>query len=212
MVIAEELQAGTSVRSIATLLNRAPSTISREVRRDPDSLAAHRPFSAEQLARERRRRHHRLKVQADAQHGSWVTVRLAEHWSPSRIARALPATLPGQQERHLAHETIYRAVHRHQLPPLARGQRSCRRTGRTCRKAHRHPSRRRPRFGLPVRMISERPAQGLERLEPGRWEGDLIAGPGHRSNIATLVERATRLTVLVPVLGSRHADVAHRGW
>src|SRR3712207_8871776 len=38
-----------------------------------------------------------------------------------------------------------------------------------------------------------------------------IAGPGHRSNIATLVERATRFTVLVPVPGSRHAELVHRG-
>lgn len=170
LVIADELHAGRSLRSIATLLGRAPSTIAREVRRNRGGLAAYRPFTAEQLARERRRRHHRLKVQADPQLGSWVTARLAEYWSPSQIARALPATSPRQRERHLAHETIYRAVYRHQLPPLARGPRSCLRTGRTYRKAHRHPSRRRARFGLPVRMISDRPAHVVERLEPGHWE------------------------------------------
>ncbi|GEO97450.1 IS30 family transposase [Kocuria turfanensis] len=211
LMIADELRAGTSLRGIAALLGRAPSTISREVRRNHGGLTAYRPFTAEQLARHRRRRHHRLKVEADAQLGGWVAARLAEYWSPSQIARALPATFPGQPARHLAHETIYRAVYRHQLPPLARGQRSCLRTGRTYRKAHRHPSRRRARFGLPVRMISDRPAHVLERLEPGHWEGDLIAGPGHRSNIATLVERTTRFTILVPVPGSRHAELVHRG-
>jgi len=211
LVIADELCTGTSLRGIATQLGRAPSTISREVRRNRGGLATYRPFTAEQLARQRRRRHHRLKVVADTESGSWVTARLAEYWSPAQIARALPAVFPGQRNRHLVHETIHRAVHRHQLPTLARTSRSCLRTGRTCCKAHRHPSRCRARFPLSVRMISDRPAHVLERLEPGHWEGDLIAGPGHRSNIATLVERTTRFTVLVPVPASRHAERLHHG-
>ena len=136
LVIADEFRAGASLRAIAALLGRVPSTISREVRRNRGGLTAYRPFTAEQLARQRRRRHHRLKIEADPQLGSWVAARLAEYWSPSQIARALPATFPGQQDRHLAHQTIYRAVYRHRLPPLARGPRSCLRTGRTYRKAH----------------------------------------------------------------------------
>ncbi|MFE7630123.1 helix-turn-helix domain-containing protein [Kocuria sp. NPDC057446] len=167
LVIADEFRAGASLRTIAALLGRPPSTISREVRRNRGGLSAYRPFTAEQLAPQRRRRHPRLKIEADPQLGSWVAARLAEYWSPSEIARALPATFPGQRERHLAHETNYRAVYRHQLPPLARGQRSCLRTGRTYRKAHRHPSRRRARFGLPVRMISAHPPTCWSDSSPG---------------------------------------------
>lgn len=182
-MIADELRAGTSLRGIAALLGRAPSTISREVRRNRGGLTAYRPFTAEHLARHRRRRHHRLKVETDAQLGGWVAARLAEYWSPSQIARALPATFPGQPARHLAHETIYRAVYRHQLPTLARGQRSCLRTGRTYRKAHRHPSRRRARFGLPLQMISDRPAHVLERLEPGHWESQCCCQPASSAEV-----------------------------
>ncbi|MFC4905545.1 helix-turn-helix domain-containing protein [Kocuria oceani] len=162
LVIAEVFRAGASLRTIAALLGRAPSTSSREVHRNRGGLTAYRPFTAEQLGRQR---HHRLKIEADPQLGSWVAARLAEYWSPSQIARALPTVFSDQRERHVAHETIYRAVYRHQLSPLARGQRSCLRTGRTYRMAHRHPSRRpvtpmppgqRTRQGVVFVMLSAR--------------------------------------------------------
>ena len=169
LVIADELRTVTSVWDIATLLGRSPSTTSREIRRNRWGLAAYRPFTAEQLALQRRLRlQHRLKIEADAEFGTWVTARLTEYCGPSQIARALPAVFPGKGDRHLAHETIYRAVYWHQLPSLTRhGLRSYLRTGRIYRKAHRPPSRRRIRFGLPVRMISDRPVHVLERVELG---------------------------------------------
>jgi IS30 family transposase len=57
-----------------------------------------------------------------------------------------------------------------------------------------------------MRSIHERPAVVGSRRQGGHWEGDLIAGAGQRSAIATLVERKTRFTVLVRLPGDHSAQ------
>jgi len=202
--IADLRGAGAGVRVIARQLGRSPSTVSRELRRncEPGS-EQYRPFAAQRLAARRRFRPGRGKLNADPALRQFVSGRLEKCWSPEQISRALRSEFPGDPGRHLVHETIYQAVYRPELGGLCRGQ-PVLRTGRRRRKPHRRGDARRAGSLTGMTMISQRPAAAADRSEAGHWEGDLITGALNRSAIATLVDRASRFTILVHLPGRRH--------
>ncbi len=73
---------------------------------------------------------------------------------------------------------------------------ACLRTGRALRKP-RERARNRPQGHVTADVVlSERPPEVEDRAVPGHWEGDLIIGL-HRSAIGTVVERASRYTLLI---------------
>lgn len=81
--IADRASRGHGPTAIGKLLGRAPSTISRELRRNRHSSGQYRPFHAHALAATRRRRSHPLKLRADPVLRSFVVERLRERWSPA---------------------------------------------------------------------------------------------------------------------------------
>ena len=195
------LRNGESLASISRALGRAPSTISREVGANGgrDRYSA---WGAHQPARHEARRPKECKLGSGRLHEE-VAHRLQELWSPDEIARRLPLEYPDDLEMRVSHETIYQSLFVQGRGELRRELARCLRSGRTIRKKRGTPDGRGRIPGLV--MLSERPAEADDRAVPGHWEGDLTLGENGRSAVGTLVERSTRLVLLLHLEGGRAA-------
>jgi transposase, IS30 family len=187
--IADLRAAGLTVRGIAVLLGRAPSTISREIARNSDPDGRYRPHHAEHAARLRACKPHKRRIAGDGALAEAVSGLLAKRWSPEQVAHELRVLFAGEPLRWLCKESIYQAIY----DPAVELTRPARRRRRRRRLLG---LQRRGRLTA-MRMIDERPAEVEDRLQAGHWEGDLIMGAGNRSAIGTLVERTSRFLVLL---------------
>ena len=211
--IADLRHAGWSIRQIADRLGRAPSTISRELRRNTTGSRGYRPFEAHRHATARRARRHRRRIETNLELRQLIHELLLQRWSPQQISRQLRLRFPDESAMWLCHESIYQAVYQPGsalLRPskLAPHRRSPLRTGRDHRRAHQRVERRRPRFEQPMLTIHQRPFPPEDRSEAGHWEGDLIVGKNQHSANGTLVERMTRVVRLLH-LPQRDGDTLH---
>jgi IS30 family transposase len=210
--IADLHHGGMSIRQIAVGLGRAPSTISRQLRRNAAS-SEYRPCEAHRRATARRARLHPRRLEACAELGQLVGELLAQRWSPQQISRHLQLKFPGQPGMQLCCESIYQAVYQPGsllLRPSPPGphRRSPLRTGRDHRRAHQHKTQRRPRFEQPMLTIRQWPFPPEDRSEAGHGQGDLIIGKDQGPAIGTLVERQTRMARLL-YLRQRDGDTLH---
>ena len=196
--IADRLREQATIRAIAGELGRAPSTISREVRRNAHPrTGVYRPHAAQARADARRPRPKVSKLAAHPWLRQVVQDGLDARWSPEQIVRRLRRDFPDQPGTHVCHETIYQALYVQGRGELRRELTRALRTGRAMRRPRRQAQQRQPRMATPMVLISDRPAEAEDRAVPGHWEGDLIMGKDNRSAIGTLVERATRYVLLV---------------
>jgi IS30 family transposase len=173
---------GYGVRGIARALERAPSTISREVRRNARKDGGYRPGPADDFARWRRARSRRNQRFGSA---DWALVLslLKQQWSPEQIS----GRLRKEGVLRISHESIYRHIWRDK-----------RRGGVHYKLLRQAGKKRRKRYGAydsrgrlaGKRHISERPSAVEGRTELGHWEIDTVLGKG-RPCVVTLVERAT---------------------
>ena len=191
---------GYGVRRIARALHRAPSTISRELRRNAKSDGWYRPADADDFARWRRSRSRRNRRFTRSE---WelVVACLQEDWSPEQIA--------GRLKRDgllcISHESIYRHIWRDK-----------RRGGTRHKLLRQAGKKRRKRYGAydsrgrlaGKRHISERPAAVEDRAQVGHWEIDTVLGTTKHC-IVTLVERVTGY-VMIGKLRARTVAELHR--
>jgi len=187
-----------SLRAIATQLGRAPSTISRELKRN-GGVADYRATQADQAAWDRARRPKRCKLVCNRALSRTVAAKLKRLWSPTQIAGWLKRTYPGDETHQVSHEVIYRSLFIQARGALKKELLAHLRSKRTIRRS-KQASLKKKGLGQIKNMASirERPASVEDRAVPGHWEGDLIAGSGN-SYIATLVERHTRYVMLAKV-------------
>ena len=219
------------VREMARRLERSPSTVSRELRRNASSRTnppTYKASIAQWHAERRARRPKAAKLVGNDKLREYVQERLSgavktpdgrvvgpagpewkgrnkphrkdrrwvQGWSPEQIATRLPVDFPDDDSMRISHEAIYQALYVQSRGSLRRELVACLRTGRALRVPRARSPQKAWAHVTEEVLISERPAEADDRAVPGHWEGDLIIGL-ERSAIGTLVERATRFTMLV---------------
>lgn len=183
---------------IAQRINRPESAISREIRANTKSRWCYHAVAADWKAKIRKKSCCKpKKLDPNSQLREYVYNRLCEQWSPEEIAKRIKLAYPEDNTMRISHETIYQ--HLYCLPRGALKK-------ELMQNLRQERKYRQPRADLYAKRqkiqdiisISERPEEVTDRIIPGHWEGDLVMGSkSSNSAIGTLVERTTRLTMLV---------------
>jgi IS30 family transposase len=204
--IARLVRAGDTLRAIARALHRAPSTISRELAAH-GGRAGYDAWRADQAAWQSARRPKLCVLARRPALATFVAWALEQRWSPAQISGWLRRVVPHHPEFSVSHETIYRTLYVHARGVLKQELKRALRRPRSTRRARTATRTGQGRGQIVDAVpISARPPEVAARAVPGHWEGDLLAG-GKNSHIATLVERATRFTLLIKVPSKETAVV-----
>lgn len=196
--ISRAVVAGHSIRSIATSLRRAPSTVSREIKRN-GGQECYRASLADQAAWDRGRRPKTCRLAENRTLARIVADKLQLLWSPEQITGWLKHTYPEDEAFQVSYETIYRSLYIQARGVLKKELLQHLRRTRAMRRSRHHTQKTDDHGRIRDTVsISERPATVEDRAVPGHWEGDLLCGT-NSSQIATLVERHTRYVMLVKV-------------
>ena len=196
--ISRGIACGSSIRKIAKGLERAVSTVSREVARH-GGRPQYRANAADQQAWQSALRPKPCLLAVHSKLQEIVASKLVLDWSPQQISGWLKIQYPDDESMRVSHETIYRSlfipargVLKKELIQHLRSKRRIRRS--------RHSRVGGQSRGQIVDAISirQRPAEIEDRAIPGHWEGDLLGGTNN-SHIATLVERHSRFVALIKV-------------
>ena len=205
-LMSRALAAGQSYREIGRSLQRAASTISREVARH-GGRTRYRAVQADATAWVSARRPKRCRLASRPRLRFLIAVKLKQHWSPEQISGWLRTTYPQDPELHVSHETIYRSLYVQARGVLKKELLRHLRTHRVTRRSRASTRKGQGRGRIVDAMpISARPAEVADRAVPGHWEGDLLAGGGN-THIATLVERTSRFAILIKVKSKEPASV-----
>ena len=189
---------GFTLRGIARLIDRSPSTISRELKRNRGSSGAYSARCAQrQMSIRRQVCRPKRKLLPGSERFELVTHMLRERLSPEQIAGKLRGmNIPSLRDAYVCRETIYNAIYALPVGELRKELIICLRQGKSSRRPRSGGVDRRGQIPDMV-SIHVRPPEIEDRLMPGHWEGDLIKGKGNASSVGTLVERTSGYLMLV---------------
>jgi IS30 family transposase len=196
--ISRGIASGSSIREIARGLDRAASSVCREVARH-GGRPAYRAHDADHQAWVSALRPKKCLLGVNRRLRDLVASKLILDWSPEQISGWLKTQYPNNESLRVSHETIYRSLFIQARGVLKKELMGHLRSKRHMRRS-RHSSEQGQSRGQIVDALSirQRPAEVEDRALPGHWEGDLLAG-GKNSYIATLVERHSRFAMLIKV-------------
>lgn len=187
-----------SQRRIARLLNRSPSTVSREIRRNRGAHGRYVTHEAQHFMSARRQAcRPRRKLEPGSELFELTAHLLRKRFSPEQIAGKLRSMeFPQFEDAYVCRETIYNALYALPVGELRKELIVCLRQGKTTRRPRSGGVDRRNQIPEMV-SIHVRPPEIEDRLMPGHWEGDLIKGKANASAVGTLVERTSGYLMLV---------------
>lgn len=187
------LAEGLSFRQIADLLERSPSSISREVNRNKakykpkgkiDNKYWYHHWRAQNLYVRRRREQKRFALNPDTFEWDFIVARLNQYWTPEQICGRWELLYP--ERKKICISTIYRSIKANRFPKITAKNNLRRRGKRQCSKDS--------NFNTihPDRIIPEWTDDIKERIRIGDWEGDTVYGGVGKGLLVTLVDRKTR--------------------
>lgn len=203
--ISRGVSAGLSIRAIARQLNRAPSTISREIARN-GGTSRYRALEADERALQAALRPKRCLLEQNRRLRYAVERTLCREWSPEQVSGWLKNRYADDEAMRVSHETIYRSLFVQARGVLKKELQYHLRTQRKMRHS-RYSSTKGARNKIADAVsIHERPPEATDRAVPGHWEGDLASG-ANNTHVATLVERRSRFIIIVKVKGKDTVSV-----
>ena len=203
LVEREEISKGIWARetftSIAERINFDVSCVSREVDRNVKQKSYYSAIKAQNRAELKNKKRGRKKIlEINEPLKNYVYEKLTQEWSPEEIAKRIKLDYADDKDMRVSHKTIYQHIYCLPRGELKKELMQGLRKSRKLRQPRKYAHSRKPDI-TDIISISERPEEARDRIVPGHWEGDLIVGKRHNSAMGTLVERTTRLTLLVPL-------------
>lgn len=203
------LSAKMSLRAIARMLNRSPSTISREVARNR-GRRYYKAVDADNRAKRMAKRPKLGVLELNPELRQIVMSKLEIKWSPEQISGWLGTEYSRKKHMRVSHETIYKSIYvrakgviHHSFSQFLRRRKPMRHS-----RYHRRSGDRSFTNIVNGVSIHERSKVIEKRKSVGHWEGDLVSG-SNNTHIATLVDRKSRFTIILKLAG-KDAESVHQ--
>ena len=197
--ISQGIWAEETFTAIAKRINFDVSCVSREVDKNVKQKSYYSAVKAQKRTESNNKKKGRKKaLEINERLKIYVYEKLKQEWSPEEIAKRIKLDYADDKDMRVSHETIYQHIYCLPKGELKKELMQGLRQSRRLRQPRKYAHSRKPDI-TDIISISERPKEVRDRIVPGHWEGDLIVGKERHSALGTLVERTTRLTLLVPL-------------